>query len=87
MTNNIHRWIFQIPTADVQTTEEDTTVTGGCFLCGKPLKEEKYFVHLLTNGNLVSTPDEFDENEDMGCFPIGSECRKRLPNNFYWEDK
>jgi len=85
MPNDLHRWVFQIPTDDVQSTQEDTTVTGGCFLCGKKLKEEKYFVHLLMNGNLVSTPDAFDDDEDMGAFPIGSECKKRLPNNFYFQ--
>lgn len=83
MKNDINRWIFEIPVDDVKTTNDDTTVTGGCFLCGKPIKSKKYFIHLLTPGMLVSSDQEFDN--DQGFFEIGSECRKRIPNNFYFE--
>jgi hypothetical protein len=85
MNTNINRWIFEIPLSDVKTTEDDTTLDECCFLCGRKLKGQQYVVHLLTNGNLVSTDQPFNDREDQGFFPIGSECRKRLPNNFYFK--
>lgn len=79
-TPQINRWVFQIPVHEVKTTDKDTTVSGGCFLCGKTIHSRKYLIHLLTDGTLVSSDQEFDD--DQGFFEIGSECRKRLPDNF-----
>lgn len=81
---NINRWIFQIPLSDVQNPEVNN-VTNECICCGKKIKVPKFTVHLLTNGNLVSSEEQFAENEDQGFFNIGSECTKRLPNNFYFK--
>lgn len=83
MKNDINRWVFEIPVDDVKTTSDDTTVTGGCFLCGRKLRGPRYAIHLLTPGILVSSDQEFDN--DQGFFDIGSECRKRIPNNFYFK--
>ena len=77
---DIHRWIFEIPLDDVKTTDKDTTISKCCFLCGKKIAEEKQWVHYLENGNLVSSPEDFDN--DQGFFPIGNECKNKLPNNF-----
>ena len=84
---NINRWIFQIPINDVKTTQIDTSGRHCCILCGKSLREhiEYNMIHLLTNGNLVSTCQPFSHYEDQGFFPIGNECKNRLPNNFYFD--
>ena len=80
--NNINRWIFQIPLSDVRDANVFSTDVAECICCGKRLKSPKFSVHLLTNGNLVSSDQEFNEKEDQGFFGIGSECKNRLPNNF-----
>lgn len=84
MKPNINKWIFQIPLSDVQN-ENVSNVTTGCICCGKPILKARYAVHLLTNGNLVSSDQPFEEKEDQGFFDIGTECIKRLPNNFYFK--
>jgi hypothetical protein len=80
---NINRWNFQIPLLDVKTFDGDTSLENCCILCGKKIKGSKYLVHLLNNGNLISTDQNLAESQ--GFFPIGSECRNSLPNNFYWK--
>ena len=84
MEKNIYRWVFEIPLEDVQTGNYAPTSQNPCLLCGKEIKSNHFLVHLLTNGNLVSTDAAFDEKEDQGFFAIGSNCKNRLPNNFYF---
>lgn len=84
MENTINKWIFQIPLEDVQN-DQVNNVTDECICCGKKVSHPKYVVHLLTNGNLVSSDQPFAESEDQGFFNIGSECIKKLPNNFYFK--
>lgn len=84
MKRDINRWVFQIPLSDVSTTDEDTTVRHCCFLCGKTIiGYNKHLVHYLTNGNLVSSDQNFENSQ--GFFPIGSECKNKLPNNFIFK--
>jgi hypothetical protein len=83
---DINQWIFEIPLEDIKTDNEDDGLNP-CICCGKQIKNEKYYVHLLTNGNLVSTLEEFHPQEDQGLFPIGNVCRNKLPNNFYFKLK
>lgn len=97
MKHDINRWIFYIPLEDVQSPEYSKNIqkykksrgeNEPCLLCGKPInpnRKRKYFVHLTLSG-LVSTEMEFEDGEDLGFFPIGSECIKKLPNNFYWRE-
>lgn len=82
--HDINRWIFMIPLSDVQDLNV-SSVTDECICCGKKIKSPKYSVHLLTNGDLVSTDQPFSDKEDQGFFNIGSDCIKRLPNNFYFK--
>ena len=64
--------------------------SGGCLLCAKPLKDEDampndrgtFWLHLLTNGDLVEHGDDTDEREfgerlDQGWFQVGHQCYKR----------
>lgn len=52
-----------------------------CCLCGKKVGKNPKMVHYLTNGNITSSQDDNVENS-QGCFPIGSECAKKLPPEF-----
>jgi len=52
-----------------------------CICCQKEVKNVKYFIHLLTNGNIINT-DEDQGDEDQGAFPVGSVCRKKFPKDF-----
>lgn len=80
---NINQWIFQIPLEDVQEDSYDEFGNPRpCICCGKEIKETKYWVHMLTNGNLVSSDEDFENSQ--GFFPIGNACKKKLPNNFYF---
>lgn len=55
-----------------------------CFLCGRPLTakavENGSYIHLTTSGFLVERDYEGDDSQ--GCFPVGSECAKRIPRPF-----
>lgn len=61
----------------------DITVSYCCCLCGKKLIEGNDYdnVHLFTDGNIVSTGDG-ENRESQGFFPVGNECKKRLPKHF-----
>ena len=57
-----------------------------CFICGKPTGS-RTFVHYITKGFLI--PAELDQDdleyfdmESQGCFPIGSECAKKIGSEF-----
>ncbi len=54
-----------------------------CLFCGKEIKKQEYFVHLLTNGCLINTDQEVAGSQ--GFFPIGSECKKKIPSDFYFK--
>jgi hypothetical protein len=54
-----------------------------CFLCGKRVNVDKAkYVHLLCDGRLVDSKDDFESNNDQGFFPVGPECSKKIPTNF-----
>ena len=57
-----------------------------CFVCGKPTAKRS-FIHFTTDGLLV--PANIDQSdlakydlESQGCFPIGSECAKKVGPEF-----
>lgn len=53
-----------------------------CVLCGKPVKNVRYEVHLHRGGSHVVTEKEalnLDLAEDMGMYPLGSECYRSCP--------
>lgn len=82
---DLNRWIFEIPSEDIQDENYDENGDNPCFCCGKNIKKPVYFVHLLTNGNLISTDEDLDISQ--GFFPIGNQCKNKLPNNFYFKLK
>jgi hypothetical protein len=57
-----------------------------CFICGKSTAQ-RTFVHLTTIGFLIpaeldDVDLEFFDLESQGCFPIGSECAKKVGPEF-----
>lgn len=86
MKYDINRWIFEIPSTDIISVNyPEQESSNCCFCCGKKIKGESYYVHLLTNGNIVSTDQEFSPEDDQGFFPIGNECKNKVPNNFIFK--
>ena len=85
MKNDINRWCFEIPLSDIESKEMKKGAANPCICCGREINKERFFVHLLTNGNLVSTDQPFHHSEDQGFFPIGGTCKNKLPNNFYFD--
>ncbi|MCX6217569.1 hypothetical protein [Spirosoma sp.] len=79
---DIYRWVFFIPIEDVVSPNNHgkNGKLPPCLLCGQPVKNATYSVHLLTDGNLVSSDQEFDNSQ--GFHVIGNNCRHKLPNNF-----
>lgn len=57
-----------------------------CFLCGRGLTRKGlangWWINLGTDDTLMpdgwGQSDEYDEVLDQGCFPVGSECAKRI---------
>ena len=48
-----------------------------CEYCGKKLGNNRLFVHITTDG--VCLPNSINIiDQSQGCFPIGSECAKKL---------
>lgn len=81
---DLNRWIFEINLDDIRPDNFNDDLTNNpCIACGKEVKNNAYMVHLLTNGNLVSSLEDFDNSQ--GLFVIGSDCKNKLPNNFYWK--
>ncbi len=55
-----------------------------CFLCGRGLTQKglanAWWIHLVTDGTLTTKDDETPESQ--GCFPVGSECAKKIARPF-----
>lgn len=51
-----------------------------CVVCGTPIPTPEYEVRLVDGGASLALPDEVvDARGDMGLYPIGPECRRRIP--------
>jgi hypothetical protein len=77
--------IIEIPLSEIQTEKAknmDITTSNCCCICGTKIKETSNYklVHLLTNGNIISTDQDVENSQ--GFFPVGSECLKRLVIQF-----
>lgn len=58
-----------------------------CIVCGKRTNE-KFFIHASTDWVAVNILDDdltHYGSESQGCFPIGSDCAKKLPKEFIHE--
>ena len=77
------KWVFKIALEDIRGEYKEGKGVSPCICCGKEVKNPKYYVHLLTSGDLVSSDEEFEDSQ--GLFPIGNSCKSKLPNNFYFK--
>jgi len=54
-----------------------------CFICGKAVRAQQYWARFSGGGSTIASDDYADRPEniggDMGCYPIGPECYRRLP--------
>jgi hypothetical protein len=48
-------------------------------------EQVKYMVHMTTDWLMVDTDDEILVGNSQGLFPVGSECKKRLPKEFIFK--
>ena len=51
-----------------------------CCICGRKVGDDPIFVQYTTNGTIVSTDIEVENSQ--GCFPVGSECAKKIEKLF-----
>lgn len=59
--------------------------TDSCVLCGRPVgRKGVTFVHMVDGGSTLAPVAEVYENEaaDLGWWPVGSTCAKRVPVEF-----
>ena len=85
MTTKTIQRIIEIPLQEIQSENYYNNIekygedSNTCICCGKRIKTYPKcdFVHLLTNGNIVSYSGDDIENS-QGFFPIGKDCAKKL---------
>jgi len=88
-TNQTIQRIIEIPLEDVRSSKYDANIENfgddenTCLICGMRIKDlnKSKFVHLLTNGNIVSYGSD-DIEGSQGFFPIGNDCAKKLTISF-----
>lgn len=70
-----------INSESIQKDYKETGAINPCFCCGKEIEAPKYYINLLESGDIV---DNSDDDNSQGLYPIGSVCKNKLPNNFYF---
>jgi hypothetical protein len=59
--------------------------TGGlspCIVCGKPVVDPKFMIHVHAGGTSAVTEEEAAQlggQADLGLHPLGGECRRKHP--------
>lgn len=89
MTTETISRIIEIPLDEIQSENYHQNIEkfgdheNTCICCGKRIKTYPNcnYVHLLTNGNIVSYSGDDIENS-QGFFPIGPNCAKKMIINF-----
>ncbi len=55
-----------------------------CFICGKAVRTQRYWARFSDGGLAIASDEYADRPEniggDMGCYPVGPECYRRLPD-------
>lgn len=92
-----HNGIEVINLESIRSSKYEDTVerlgehSDTCFVCGKRTAKNT-FVHYTVEGYLIPADIdeieiEFRNLESQGCFPIGSECAKKVGRQFLIEQK
>lgn len=60
-----------------------------CVVCGKSIRSPRYQVHLVDGGSsLCHVEDSYDDAPaDLGWYPVGAECRRKLPAGYIVDTK
>lgn len=86
---------IKVPYASLQTNERNRRrrlkegCSERCFFCSSPIRDDVQaaYVHMTVDGCLVPANEELDEEHgSQGCFPVGPECKKRVPARFLITD-
>ena len=48
-----------------------------CVYCGTYTPSAKTFVYLTGWGDIIENPGDASSNDDLGFYPVGSDCAKR----------
>jgi len=48
-----------------------------CVYCGKYATSTKTYVYLTGYGEIIENPGDAAGNDDLGFYPVGSDCAKR----------
>jgi len=48
-----------------------------CVYCGRYAPSAKTFVYLTGHGDIIENPGDAAGNDDLGFYPVGSDCAKR----------
>jgi len=66
----------------INRNERNCKHADACFLCGKGIADisSAAWVEMTTENKLV--PADTSVTNSMGCFPVGSECKKKVPASY-----
>lgn len=71
---------------DANEQRRTTKHTEACFVCNKGMTDavldNGWWVHVSGGASLVPIGSDVDEVADMGYFPVGSECAKKIPAEY-----
>lgn len=79
---------FEVRDANEVSTYKHGTHVDVCFVCGRGMtekgRESAWHIHLVDGGIGIAhnTNDSEDDDGEMGYFPIGSECAKKVPADY-----
>ena len=65
-----------------------STGDGPCYICGRPTKRARYWVHGVHGGDRLLHNDdeaayaESDDCGDLGMHPVGSGCARLVPADY-----
>lgn len=79
--------LYQSPNFDKNEDLSKRGHTERCVCCNKPMKPEqvKYMVHMTTDWMMIDIDNGTLIDNSQGFFPVGSECKKHLPNEFVFK--
>lgn len=81
---NANKWEVE----EKYQNSDSYSYTEFCACCGRGIKgEPKFYIHAIAPYLIVPFDTDSEEVEakgveDMGCYPIGSECKKRYPAGY-----
>ena len=83
--------LYQSPNYEKNEDLNKPGHTERCVCCNRPMKPEqiKFMVHMTTHWTAIDTDDldmlSYYGYESQGFFPIGTECKNKMPNEFIFK--